>query len=279
MPKPWPDNLRKKADLSRDTFKKIGDDVQVVNPRFIEARSAQVNCTRCAAAVEMRARGYDVKAGLKEESQTDSNISDIINKWIDEYGETRDLTFMSNEVFDVNANTWRAPTASEFREELEDSIRAAGGEGSRGFVRVNWKGKDVGHIFNYEIVDGEIVYIEGQTQFEDWYRGTDWLNLVETRSSLNAVMRVDDLAPSDKLVEDGWIIERTNEEINAPLYAEMNTELDRRYDKGDPRRQAFGLAWQTIRSGQEPAVPVEYAEIPEMVEAYEYGVVWSRRPD
>lgn len=287
QPKEWYDSLRKifARDNDPDSFLHFRNNTWVVNPRNQESKKWQVNCTRVAAAWELRRRGYDVEAGPKNPSQHDNLIEDITNKWRDSKGQERFFTFIPPSA---------SLTQETFKEKMELAIRQKGGEGSRGFVRVSWK-EGGGHIFNYEIRNGDIIYVEAQNQprvtsakFNGWlYDGVDdWGKDVDIAGHYNGIMRTDDLVPEERLVTDKWIYQRVPVEINAPMFDEMIFELDRAFPEGEDfdaeiyaQRQAFRLGWQKTRSNQNPRTPAEYKDIPELKEAYWQGVNWTRRPE
>ncbi|ATN92250.1 VIP2-like toxin [Mycobacterium phage Updawg] len=260
-PKTWPDNLLLKPDNRRDTDQRLADDIAAVNPRYFEAPRWQVNCTRCAAVVELRARGYDVTAEpFVKGKNKDNLLHDITNKWVDKDGRERDFTWHWGEnaemldFFNQTALSW--------------------GEGARGFIRVGWK-KGGGHIFNVEVRDGEVRYIDGQPNEFD--KGVSWSDRVEP-GSYNGIIRTDDLTPKQSLKDDGWIRDRTKDEVNAPLRRELTEELIRRgYNTGTPFRDAFVAAWDDIRSGRGPKS--KYSSVVELQQIYEAGIAWARRPD
>lgn len=296
-PQKWYDALRRKKSNRRDTYADMYNDAQVINPRFWENDPADpsawtTNCTRTSATFEMRARGYDVTAGSRRSNKSDMDISDITEKWVDpKTGDHRDFSWARVTGNIVKPDGTILSEREEFQRRLENGIRR-GGEGSRGFVRVNWANQGIGHIFNYEIRNGEIWYIEPQDnpspnakKWGGWFKGTDWMDRVDFDSDYNGIMRTDDLEPTKLLVDKGWIYQRTYVEVNAPLFSEMVWELDRRYPGGTFEdsllRSAFRAGWQKVRTNTSPdqmpdSVP---SSSPEMVQAYKDGLEWARRPD
>lgn len=154
----------------------------------------QINCTRVAAATEMRARGFSVSAAgtpqkVSDPSKRDSSIK---QNWVDpKTGSPRALKSVATE---------EALIKGMMKEP----------EGARFFVIAPWKNGGA-HIWNAEKVNGRIVFVEGQTD-----RGlssdaltTKYLNNMKFGGKGEygvRFMRVDDLLPTDSLVTRKWLI-------------------------------------------------------------------------
>ncbi|QDH47821.1 hypothetical protein KIY80_gp03 [Mycobacterium phage Benvolio] len=266
-PKPWPDNLLQKSDKRLDTDQRRADNIAAVNPRWNERtpddpntdRQWNINCTRCAATVEMRARGYDVTALPKPENLNDNYTHMSSAKWIDEHGNPAQWDYLDGS-----------------RDRIMDEINARAAlwpEGARGLIRTTWEGGG-GHIFNWEKRDGVIRFIDGQPN--QWDASSSWTNQASEWGHNTAVVRVDHLNPHEDLSK--WVRNRTPEEINAPLRREVTVEMQRRgYKLGEPIRQVFLEGWDDIRSGR-GYDPTKYANDPEFKAIYEAAVKWARRP-
>lgn len=61
------------------------------------------------------------------------------------------------------------------------------GDGSRAIVRVQWKGRNGGHVFIAEQMDGEVRFIDPQTNSDDCLR---YFRLAEKNETF--ILRVDD---------------------------------------------------------------------------------------
>ncbi|QBI98558.1 VIP2-like toxin [Mycobacterium phage Bud] len=269
QPKPFPENLRMKKDLRRDTPERLAADIEAINPRWNEKNPDpnlrpqwNINCTRCAAAVEMRARGYDVTAMPKPVNVKDNQTPQSAAKFRDKNGNIRNFEEVT------------APK-EYIRDFLEERLLEYG-EGARGYIRANWA-QGGGHIWNWEIRNGRVQFIDGQPNKpdRDW---DDWVPLVADGYSHRVMwLRTDDLTPHEDIMK--WVRPRTDAEINAPLYNEMEAELDRRgYPLDDFRRNAFRAGWHAIRTNQTPA-PDVFEYDPEVLQAFWDGVEWARRPD
>lgn len=117
----------------------MDDAAAAVNPNFHAARKWQVNCTNCTTAYEARRRG--VKALARPRPQGGRFTEVTPDAWNADPMEW------------VNVRTWKAATKD---------MPLLYPEGARGAVSVKWKGGRSGHIFNWEIVDGEVVWVDAQ---------------------------------------------------------------------------------------------------------------------
>lgn len=150
------------------------------NPYRSLTRDYATNCHYCAPAVELRARGYNVRA-----RPTVANLgrvdTDIANDWREPGGGKRDFTRL-NEL----GGTTRAAL---------NALAAAMPEGARGFMAGAWKKGGGGHIFNWEKRDGRIVMHEGQIES---VKSID-AGLYPTQMQFGSVtwMRVDDMEPHE----------------------------------------------------------------------------------
>jgi len=103
------------------------------------------NCVLCAAAWEFRKRGYDVHAG---------------ENGIAKYQAQPYLTFWQdpeNRLYDVGVR------------EIESQLKEWG-DGARAMVNVKWRGKSFGHAFVAENINGEIHFLDPQTNDKDCRR-------------------------------------------------------------------------------------------------------------
>jgi hypothetical protein len=153
-----------------------------------------INCTRVSATVEMRMRGYDVKAAAAGKDAPGKDVISIEQNWTDKAGRNRHFKVTTSE-----------------RELMEEMQKAP--EGARFLMMGAWK-QGGAHIWNAEKKNGEIIYHEGQVNASgsgtgrltyDYNKQLSFTQGVRgSRSPGVMFMRVDDLTPSDKLVERGW---------------------------------------------------------------------------
>lgn len=152
----------------------------------------QINCTRVAWAVEMRMRGYDVKAAAAGDGANKSDAW-ITQNWVDPAtGKKRNLR--------------KVPTEAALRREMEKYP-----EGSRFYVVAAWKAGGA-HIWNAEIKGGKMIFHEGQVNRMD--SGTEsftrarlaQMDFEKWRGTAAQVrfMRVDDLEPTDYAITRKW---------------------------------------------------------------------------
>jgi hypothetical protein len=151
-----------------------------------------INCTRVAWAVEMRMRGYDVKAGPAGKTANKSDAW-ITANWVDpETGKKRNLK--------------KSQTPAQMIRDMEKQP-----EGSRFFVIAPWTSGGA-HIWNAEIRGGKLVFHEGQVNRTD--AGTesftkDRFTRMDFETYKGSIaqprwMRVDDLEPTDMAVTRKW---------------------------------------------------------------------------
>lgn len=278
-------------DHNRRTGQDLIDDIEAVNPRHGDGDGEwDSNCQRCTMAVEFRAKGYDVTALPLTEGYQRSGY--------DANGELKPpkTTFgaIANmfTTADGGKRGWTKTTKGDRRAQqiaqLENHIKSWP-EGSRGFVGIDYT-TGGSHIFNVEVRDGQPYYIDGQidqhgpSMFTNDQGAHNWKLKFNTQSDM-WVMRVDDLTPNEKAA--AWVRERTIEEKNAPTATELGDWLEQAYpddmpgltpEQIDYLREAFENGWDAIRTGQTPMMPPEYADTPIVVQAWEAGINWARRP-
>ena len=320
----------------------------MVNPRHNEPvgpnkrNDHKNNCTRVSAAWLLRRFwGLDVTAGEapwadsqrnwsnptvqtyenglwqgklyrddKDSSKPDGDwfTADILEKWIDPAtGKPRAQTKIPQKVPDPTApNGERYMTNEEWIEKVREMILADHPEGSGGLMRIT------GHIFNWEIQNGKVRFIEAQPQpydpyvsktdpggyavagsevYTSWDKdftkpgGDEWWSVnrkaVAPSDKLNWFMRVDDMEPSQKLFDKGWVHRLTKGEHTAPFFDEMIFQSYFLYPDNDPvnlnRRAAFRTGWDQVRRGRPPRIPTGWKNTP-IEAAYRAGVAYAKGP-
>ena len=281
----WFDNLLK-SDEDWTKGEDLKKAVEGINRKYslkdlVQRWKYRNNCQRCAATVEMNARGYkQVAVGLDEGWKSvpslnhmdgSASIYDIANMWRDENnrpGKWKRFTEQGSK------------SRLQAIKRLEDEV-LSWPNGARGFIYVIWM-KSQGssaHIFNVENRNGKVLYIDAQPNIVD-PGGSSWKTGFAP-SRYNGVMRVDNLKPTDKV--GTWMRDATVEEVNAPTVVELRDEITRRGWTGtSPEnialRQAFGYGWEQVAQGLTPAPTPDIQAVPEMLEAFNQGVTWARRP-
>lgn len=110
-----------------------GNAMREVNPGYATGEKRwQNNCTNCAVAWELRRRGYDVRAQSRSKGRS---FTDTFAAW------------------------GKSPQRATILQ-AEKAIKALG-EGARGAMVVEWR-KGGGHIFNWEVIGGEVRWIDSQ---------------------------------------------------------------------------------------------------------------------
>ena len=132
------------------------EDMKIVNPGWENKDGgSQMNCPGTSMAYEMRRRGYEVTAKETHLGLPMDQLSSF---------------FKDPEVYNVQPaydNVYIDETNSYFNEGLAVSVydqMKREDEGSRGVAWINWYPEGTGgHIFNYEVENGEVVIYDGQT--------------------------------------------------------------------------------------------------------------------
>ena len=179
-------------------YKKIGnvlserENLNAVNPHYHDNELYTMNCQRCAVALEMRERGYDVEALPAPERGMGAQA--VLNRI---FGGAETLEFEGY----GHDNTIRV------REQFIEW-----GEGSRGVISIN-RTDGGGHVFNAQ-------YRDGKFWIKDSQIGAMWSD-EETGSSIDGgelegistfrvtVYRTDNVAVKD--IPSDWIKDRSEE--------------------------------------------------------------------
>lgn len=162
----------KLSDLQRKTGKlTLAEDAQLVNDVRNRTRVGRIyNCQNCSAAVEMRARGYDVAARMRDDGSNVFNPEkwfdggkftmvdndDLVSEYVKATGGKYDSKKYNNM---CQISYWR------FIHQLKQQP-----SGSRGIVTVGWcddaenikKRTSYFHAFNYTVSNGGITFIDAE---------------------------------------------------------------------------------------------------------------------
>lgn len=121
------------------------------------------NCAFCSVSYELRRRGQDVRAqeSLRGVMTGLTNKNGAFGKIIPNFAKvsktTREFAKRAN---DSSKMRDVGMTKKEYDEMTNTLLQD--GEGSRGFITVDWKGGYGGHIFNYEVNGGKLYFIDAQ---------------------------------------------------------------------------------------------------------------------
>lgn len=124
------------------------------------------NCQRCVVAYEMRRRGYDVTAQPTYEGDSWPRITGA-KGWGRWQG-----AFRGARVENVSGKN-----PSTVVKNIQNKMKAYG-NGSRGVVRVWYKGRDFGHVFNVEQRGNTTYFIDAQSG--ERLRANNFFSLVRT---------------------------------------------------------------------------------------------------
>lgn len=128
----------------------IKDDASVINPEFktFDAEIKQKNCMLCTTTYDLRRRGYDVTAQYADRGYF---FEHYVKKW-----------YPKAEVYRVN-NTDENGNPSR-KKMIENAMTdlSSQGEGARGNIELVWR-YGGSHSVAYEIKDGKLLVIDGQT--------------------------------------------------------------------------------------------------------------------
>lgn len=136
------------------------NDVPSCNPKFKTGGTKyENNCGYCAATYEMRRRGYNVIANPR-------NMMPLL-----EFEKLFD-GFKPKKVIQKSGKSF----VDSVRENIIDSC----GEGARGAIFVRFKGNNAGHLFSWEVENGSVRFVDGQTGGKDvsFYFNTAFPNSV-----------------------------------------------------------------------------------------------------
>lgn len=139
------------------------------------------NCHQVVNAMELRARGFNVRAAETAANMGRATYS-ISSDWVDPVtGRARDIP---------NPN----PKARSYTKVLKDAT-AAWPDGARGFISGQYKRGmgGGGHIFNVEKVGGKLQLVEGQVP------GSAYDTVRHFSPSTMQIFRVDDLVPTQNM--------------------------------------------------------------------------------
>lgn len=161
-----------------------------VNLHFRESADYQNNCHLVSAAMELRARGYDVQP-LPTIGAAGRYFPQMEGDWIDADGGHRPFTHVEEAVGRKLAAGARLAKAIE-------EITADYPDGARGFIRGSWK-RGGGHIWNWEKVDGKIVYYDGQPDYGTPETIKGYLS--QLKASNVSILRLDDLSPAPRAAD------------------------------------------------------------------------------
>lgn len=174
------------------------DQVTKVNPHYERAGQwpevfgpvpYRNNCVRCAATLELRARGYDLEAGagMYRPLSDLQNSWDMVQRWVDREG---------NPVQFGSRLTTRGKPSNKLT--LNWVLRQP--EGARGVMACTWMKdgrRNGGHIWNWRIKNGQLEFWDGQAGRKVELK--EYLSIAYPGTI--RVARLDEALPTDALLE------------------------------------------------------------------------------
>ncbi|TQK29388.1 toxin glutamine deamidase domain-containing protein [Arthrobacter sp. SLBN-53] len=208
--------VRRKADLAPDPVA----DLAATNPNFRAGEEWQINCTRCATTIELRARGYDVTARPRPRTAADAGYTHILERWLSPDGSTAGsgpgamstrAAAPAGEALGAGTGTrmwdWLPAGRKAARKAADDAV-SQWGDGARGYITVEWQGRRSAHIFNVANRGGKVVYTDGQSNEVD--ASGHW-DRITTGDKACRIVRTDDLTPTARVME--WVRELTDTDV------------------------------------------------------------------
>lgn len=161
----------------------IEQDIKACNPKFNGLTNGYINnCTNVTMTYELRRRGYDVTA----KPLFGGRPTDEINKM---FGNP-EITMM-HPSYDRGNKT---KPSNQVRASIGDQPK-----GARGAIRVTFKDGGMGHIFNWEMADGGVRFIDAQDSSR---KGERLLNSRSNKLETVEWFRTDNAKLNPKLIGD-----------------------------------------------------------------------------
>jgi hypothetical protein len=141
-----------KSDTINSSFRRlkeshtIEDDIgtpknPTCNPNYSPRNDYGLNCGYCSATYEMRRRSFDIIANPKHTM--------LVTDWLKLFDKAVPIKLTSTRTDALVA-------------ELKQKCSAMG-NGARGSIFVLWKNRTLGHYFSWEVKDGDVLFVDGQT--------------------------------------------------------------------------------------------------------------------
>lgn len=169
--------------------------VHIVNPHY--GRGGTINnCGLCTAAMEMRARGYDVQARRKAQGIVTSEYS----KWFKGLKE-RDSEFIPR-TKGMSRKEWAKQNYDSLTKALEKYP-----DNARGYLSLVWDKQRSGHAIFWQIEKGNVVFYDGQNG------KIDNMEIFSFSNQHYSYARFDNLKPTNDICE-AVISRKTKKEVS-----------------------------------------------------------------
>ena len=167
------------------------EDLAMVNPAFkAYSEFSTHNCANCSIIYELRKKGFDVTANLRDHGLTTPTIASMFK--------------------DAEVKTVPKPirTGENYAKKVLNTLSKEP-EGSHGIACVDWY-YGGGHAYNYEIKNGKVVFSDGQCN----KKGINVKNyLYEIRSGSFEYIRTDDKTPNFENISKQKVVRDTTKSV------------------------------------------------------------------
>lgn len=176
--------LNKKKHLTKH---EIQDCYNTTNPNYNLGTEYKVNCQRCVSAYEARRRGIDVTAKAAIMDRTDT-LPYMMNPrgWANVYENGL-----------KSLETVKGITGKKIKDNICSMMREYG-DGARAIIRVQWQGRNSGHVFIAEQVNGVTQFIDPQSSTRDV---SSYFNKGMIKPSSTRLLRIDNKRFTDLIEE------------------------------------------------------------------------------
>lgn len=171
----------------------INDSYKNVNKRF-PAFGTTNNCVACSMSMELRQRGYDVRARMFEDGV---NGEETIKKCFK--GAKVDQIKVDTSKVTEKKSALNNKYEKACVKQLKKDVAKKYGDNARGIALIRWKGAFMGHAIYFRIENGEAVFYDGQDKRRN---PIDVENMLTTCDfDYFRTARVDNLKLSDNIGE------------------------------------------------------------------------------
>lgn len=138
--------MKKQNPISTDK-----ENLIACNPGKGKKKGTANNCGFCTATMEMRARGYDVRARRKAMGM---NMNEF-GKWFEGF-KLNNFEFGPRGQKESRKEYYKR-SYDKLCQDLEKY-----GNGSRGCISIMYEKMNVGHVFNWKVENNRVIFLEGQ---------------------------------------------------------------------------------------------------------------------
>lgn len=143
----------------------LADTLRNTNPLHGKSEGRN-NCSLCGIAAALRQRGYNVVA--KSTGGAPQNLGGIIEE-----------CFKGAKVFDGSAVKF-----GRSRQDAAEMLLKRFGENAEGVCNIQWKGKNSGHVFNWQIKNGVVSFFDAQNGLDDASVSSSFWKLIDPQGFL-----------------------------------------------------------------------------------------------